>query len=110
MALDASSSHFAAFDWPWYMPAVDEYRALVESSELRDVRVWGENADRYFPDVAAMIRWVDQPSLVPLLACVPDRGKERFRDYVVRRMIEETKQDDGRCFETFRRINVSAIR
>ncbi len=37
-----------------------------------------------------------------------DGQKKEFRDYVVRRMIEETKQSDGRCFETFRRINVSA--
>jgi trans-aconitate methyltransferase len=29
-------------------------------------------------------------------------------DYVVRRTLNETKQSDGRCFETFRRVNVSA--
>ena len=32
------------------------------------------------------------------------------RGYVIKRMMEETRQDDGRCFETFRRINVSACR
>jgi trans-aconitate 2-methyltransferase len=90
------------------MPAVDEYTALVEASGLRDVKVWGENADRFFADANAIIQWIDQPSIVPFLACVTERQKKEFRDYVVRRIIEETKQDDGRCFETFRRINVSA--
>ena len=99
---------FADFDWPWYMPHVDEYQILAEASGLRDVRVWGENTDRYFPDEEAMIRWIDQPSLVPFLVHVADLEQKAFRDFVVRRMIEKTKQADGRCFETFRRINVSA--
>jgi trans-aconitate methyltransferase len=70
--------------------------------------VWGENADRFFPDAEAMINWVDQPSLVPFLAHVTDEVKSPFREFVVRRMIEETRRDDGRYFETFRRINVFA--
>lgn len=108
MALDEFAACFAGFEWPWFMPGVDEYLALVKTSGLREVQVWGENADRYFPDEATMIRWVDQPSLVPFLAHIPGRDREAFRSFVVKRMIEETKQDDGRCFETFRRINVSA--
>jgi trans-aconitate methyltransferase len=104
----AFSSYFADFPWPWCMPAVDEYKALAESSGLKDVRVWGENADRFFANVEAMTRWIDQPSIVPFLSRVAEGQKQEFRDYVVRRMIEETKQSDGRCFETFRRVNVSA--
>ncbi len=80
------------------------------SSGLHDVRVWGENADRFFPDADAMIRWIDQPSLVPFLAHVPDHAKDSFRDLVVNGMIEETKQEGERFFETFRRINVSAVK
>src|SRR5208283_569171 len=102
------SVYFQDFEWPWYMPAVDVYAALVASSGLGEVRVWGENADRFFRDAEAMIRWIDQPSIVPLLACVAEKHKRQFRDYVVRRMLEETQQSDGRCFETFRRVNVSA--
>jgi trans-aconitate 2-methyltransferase len=101
---------FYGFQWPWYMPSVDEYTRLAGSSRLRDVRVWGENADRYFPDAEAMIRWIDQPSLVPFLALVAGPAKAAFRDFVVSRMIDKTKQEDGRCFETFRRINVSATK
>jgi trans-aconitate methyltransferase len=80
----------------------------MEASGMDKARVWGENADRYFPDAGEMIRWIDQPSLVPFLAHLPERARPRFREYVIMRMIEETRQDDGRCFETFRRINVSA--
>jgi hypothetical protein len=45
---------------------------------------------------------------VPFLACVAEKDKAPFREFVVRRMIEETEQSDGRCFETFRRVNVFA--
>ena len=108
MALDLFKKHFSRFEWPWYMPAIGEYEYLVGESELRHARVWGENADRLFPDVEAMIAWVDQPSLVPLLACIPEPDRTSFRDFVVGRMVEETLQEDGRCFETFRRVNVFA--
>ncbi len=110
MVLDEFAGYFVEFEWPWCMPTIDQYRTLVESSGLHDARVWGENADRYFPDEDALIGWVDQPSLVPFLAHVPTPNKDAFREFVVRRMVEETKQDDGRCFETFRRINVSATK
>jgi trans-aconitate methyltransferase len=108
MAQEEFSVCFEDFEWPWNMPAVDEYSTLVASSGLTGVQVWGENADRFFPDHEAMIRWIDQPSIVPLLACVAEEHKRHFRDYVVGRMLGETQQSDGRCFETFRRINVAA--
>lgn len=110
MAREEFRPHFAPFQWPWYMPAVADYRVLAESSELKDTRVWGENADLFFADAEAMIRWVDQPSLVPFLAHIPEGAKATFREFVVKRMIEETQQEDGRCFETFRRVNLSAGR
>ena len=110
MSLDGISSGFKDFQWPWYMPVVSEYESVVQHSGFRDLRVWGENADRFFPDAEAMIQWIDQPSLVPLLPCVGEGDRSRFRDYVVRRMIETTRQADGRCFETFRRVNVFARR
>ena len=106
--LDAYGSYFVGFVWPWYMPPVDDYRRLAEGSELREVRVWGENADRFFPDTDALIGWIDQPSLVPFLAHVAEGVKAGFRDHVINEMIREVRQEDGRCFETFRRINLSA--
>ena len=108
MALDTFASCFSDFQWPWYMPRIDAYASLVSRSALRNARVWGENADLFSPNVEAMIKWIDQPCLVPFLACVPAEHQASFRDFVIKRMIEETKQEDGSCFETFRRINVSA--
>ncbi|MBI5578776.1 MAG: methyltransferase domain-containing protein [Deltaproteobacteria bacterium] len=110
MALDAFATSFAEFEWPWYMPSVDEYSELIEFAGMRHWRVWEENADRFFMGVDAMVAWVDQPSLVPFLAHVPADVARPFREFVVSRMTEETRQPDGRCFETFRRINVSALR
>ncbi|OPY78545.1 MAG: Trans-aconitate 2-methyltransferase [Syntrophorhabdus sp. PtaU1.Bin058] len=108
MSLEKYSPYFAGFQWPWYMPPLDEYRELVKEAGFHEARVWGENADRYFPDTDTMVRWVDQPNLVPFLPCIPEEQRAGFREWVVKRMIEETQQQDGRCFETFRRINVSA--
>jgi trans-aconitate methyltransferase len=108
MTLDRFREYFSDFEWPWYMPTIDEYASIADRSTLRNIRVWGDNTDRFFPDVQTMVNWVDQPSLVPFLSLVAERDKGAFRNSVVTRMINETQQDDGRCFETFRRINVSA--
>lgn len=108
MARQAFEGYFRDFVWPWYMPTLADYAALAAESGLRNVRVWDENADRYFPDTQSLVGWIEQPSLVPFLARVAEADKAAFRDYVVTRMIEETRQADGRCFETFRRINVAA--
>ncbi|MDD5056352.1 MAG: methyltransferase domain-containing protein [Sideroxydans sp.] len=100
--------YFSAFEWPWYMPTIEEYEALVRGISFAEARVWGENADRFFADKETMIRWIDQPSIVPFLKLVPDEHQAAFRQFVIDRMIQKTCQEDGRCFETFRRINVLA--
>ncbi|MZP43866.1 methyltransferase domain-containing protein [Heliobacterium gestii] len=100
--------HYKLFSWPWYMPAVDEYKALVNRYDFREALIWEENADRYFSDREGMIRWIDQPSIVPFLQYLPDDKKAAFRFAVVKGMIEQTLQADGTCFETFRRINLLA--
>ncbi len=101
---------FADFEWPWFMPRTDVYRALLRKFPFIETRVWEQNADRCFPDKDTMIKWIDQPSLVPFLAHLDDAHKQPFRDRVVQRMIERTCQPDERCFETFRRINIFARR
>ena len=110
MALDRFAEAFDGFEWPWYMPTLEAYTALAEESALCNVMVWGGNADRFFPDKEAIIRWIDQPSIVPLLPRLPESLRGAFRDYVVQSMVERTLQPDGSCFETFRRINLSAER
>ena len=88
------------------MPSVDEYRALMDEVAFVQKKVWSENADKHFESAEAMTKWIDQPSLVPFLGYVAEKDRQRFRDAVVEQMIEETLQNDGTYFETFRRINV----
>ncbi|HEX7474920.1 MAG TPA: methyltransferase domain-containing protein [Dehalococcoidales bacterium] len=108
IGLPEFSNYFRTFEWPWYMPVLDEYEKLVKEFPFTEIKVWGEIADRYFPDKETLIKWVDQPSIVPFLESIPELEKPGFRDYVVKKMLEETLQNDGRCFETFRRINLLA--
>ncbi len=100
--------YFSNYVWPWYMPKSEEYEVLVSRFPFKEVRVWGENADRFFPDENDLIKWIDQPSLVPFLKHVKDADKQIFRNWVIEQMVKQTRQADGRCFETFRRINVFA--
>jgi len=108
MSAEAYAGYFRGFDWPWFMPSAEDYRRLTAEVPFADRRVWSENADRYFDSVETLTKWIDQPSLVPFLACIAQRDRRSFRDAVVEQMIAETRQDDGRYFETFRRINVFA--
>ena len=102
------SAKFAAFEWPWYMPAVNEYRALMaESAAFTDVRIQGENADRTMTR-DELVRWLDQPSLVPFLKHLPPEDAQTFRDAAVDAMLAATRCGEDECFETFRRIDVSA--
>lgn len=110
MATEEFRGAFAGFEWPWYMPTVEEYAALVDRSPLRAAEVWGENADRYFPDAEAMLGWIDHPAIVPFRQHVDAQTGERFHRAVAERMVAATRQADGTCFETFRRINVLARR
>jgi trans-aconitate methyltransferase len=108
MAREPYGPHFAAFRWPWFMPRAREYEDLLEDSPFAHFDVWEENADRHFPDAESMTRWIDQPCIVPFLAALPEDLKRPFRDEVVAEMIAATQEEDGRCFETFRRLNVLA--
>jgi trans-aconitate 2-methyltransferase len=110
MRLPEYSALFTTFRWPYYMPSVEAYRAVMLDSGLDGVRVWGEPADRHFPTEAAVVGWLDQPSLVPFLAALPSDARGAFRAVVVNRMLNKTRCDDGRYFETFRRINVAATK
>ncbi len=100
--------YFSEFQWPWYMPTVDEYENNLKDFVFSELNVWSENTDRFFPDKEAMIGWVNQPNIVPFLKNIPEDKKELFREIVIEQMIKETLQENGRCFETFRRINVLA--
>ncbi len=102
--------YFHHFEWPWYMPSVEEYHKKISDCNFVDIEIQEENADRYFSDSEEMIKWINQPCIVPFIQCVPDEKKEDFRKSVIEKMIEKTRQPDGRCFETFRRINLKALK
>ncbi len=110
MGLERFAVYFSDFDWPWHMPSVDQYESLMAASAFRDYRVWPENADHFFSDADEMVAWIEQPSLVPFLESLPQRDKQAFRKFVIEQMLLQTRQSNGRFFETFRRINVSAFR
>ena len=101
------SEYFKSFVWPWCMPELDEYKALMTNFEIQDLEIWEENSDRYFPDKESIASWVEQPSIVPFLKYITDKElKSEFYNTVINNVIERTLQNNGTCFETFRRINV----
>lgn len=108
ISLGEYKEYFSEFIWPWYMPSIDEYTILLNKLSLSEVKVWGENKDRYFPDKDAIVGWINQPSIVPFLKYLPENKKEKFRNCVIDNVLSITKQDDNTYFETFRRINILA--
>ncbi len=100
--------YFKEFEWPWYMPSREDYAKIVAASGFSSSSISEVNRDRFFSDADEMIRWIEQPSIVPFIKVLPEGVKEKFRDEVVRAMLERTLQADGTCFETFRRIHVRA--
>lgn len=104
------SKYFLDFEWPWFMPSKFDYQHLVEQAGFSEIEVVEENADRYFPNTHEMTKWIDQPSLVPFMGCIPDGIKTVFRKEVIEDMLQKTQQQDGTCFETFRRIKVKAVK
>ena len=107
---DDFSWYFKELEWPWFNPSIGEYKDIIGSIPFRDVKVFEEIADRFFLNGNEMIRWIDQPALVPFIKYIPDEKKEMFRSEVINRMLKITKKEDGRCFEIFRRINIIAIK
>jgi trans-aconitate 2-methyltransferase len=101
--------YFKSFEWPWYMPDLKDYQKLIDTGLFSEFKIWQEKADRYFRDEEEMIKWIEQPSLVPFLKNIEERKlKGKFTNEVEEEMIKRTKLDDGRCFEPFRRINIYA--
>ena len=69
----------------------NDYRRLASRFPCRETRVCGENADRFFPDAQTMIRWIDQPCLVPILPCVAPTDREVFGTEVNERKVRATR-------------------
>lgn len=108
MESEEYGQYFKEFEWPWYMPSREDYAKIVAASGFSSCNISEVNRDRFFSDADEMIRWIDQPSIVPFVRALPEGVREKFRDAVVRAMLDRTLQADGTCFETFRRIQVRA--
>lgn len=108
MGSEEYGQYFKEFEWPWYMPSREDYAKIVAASGFSSCNISEVNRDRFFSDADEMIRWIDQPSIVPFVRALPEGVREKFRDEVVRAMLDRTLQADGTCFETFRRIHVRA--
>lgn len=102
--------YFRDYEWPWYMPARRDYEIILAAAGFSAYRITEVNRDRYFANADEMIRWIDQPSIVPFIRLLPDEKKVEFREEVIRSMLARTLQADGTCFETFRRIHVNAVK
>jgi trans-aconitate methyltransferase len=107
---DAYKKYFTNFEWPWFMPPKTEYEKIISNVGFREISIAYENEDKYFHDCDEMIEWIDTAAIVPFIQHLPDTQKESIRNSVISIMIEKTRQADGRYFETFRRLNVKAIK
>lgn len=110
MREDKYTDYFRDFEWPWYMPSKSNYQKLISNTAFSESEVTEEYVDRYFSSADEMIKWLDQPTIVPFLTVIPGSLKERFRNEVIEEMLQKALQPDGTCFETFRRIRVKAVK
>ena len=39
------AEYFNDFDWPWYMPSVNEYENILGQFDFKEAKAWGENPD-----------------------------------------------------------------
>lgn len=102
------AKYFTDFVWPWYMPTATEYRHSLSQSPFDNAEVREESMERLFPSDAPLIKWIDQPCLVPFLAVIDEKNKQPFRDTVIAQMIKRTKQAGGGFLERFFRLDILA--
>lgn len=110
MARPAFQPYFVDFEWPWTMPAPADYARLAAACGFPDAEIAELNRDRHFASAGEMIRWIDQPCIVPFLAHLPESARPAFRRAVIDQMLGRTREPGGTYFETFRRIRLAAVR
>jgi len=100
--------YFENYEWPWFMPSKKQYVELISGIGFAVYTIEEVNRDRYFSNASELIQWIDQPSFVPFIKCIPKELKETFRQEIIEEMLRRTQQSDGTYFETFRRIKIYA--
>ncbi len=108
MSHPAYSRYFPEFVWPWYMPTLTAYREMLARSPFEDVEVSIEHKERLFPSTDSIIKWIDQPCLVPFLAVVGEDDKQEFRAAVIKEVLDRTRQESGGFLEQFYRLDIRA--
>ena len=73
------AQYFKAYEWPWFMPSKKQYMDFISAIGFSSYTIKERNKDRYFSNASEMIRWIDQPCLVPFLKQIPQELKESFR-------------------------------
>lgn len=104
------AEYFTGFEWPFNMPAVPDFEKLAEKIGFSSFFAKEENEDRYFSDAAEMIRWLNQPCLVPFLSRLPESLKPEFAREAEDAMLIRTLKKDGTFYETFRRLYFGAVK
>lgn len=104
------ADYFRNFSWPWLTPSPEQYQRIVAVTAFRNARITIMKQDYYFPNGDKLVAWIDTSGLTPFLTVLPENLRSLFRDYVITRMLAETKQSDGRFLIPFRRLNVEAAR
>lgn len=102
------AKYFENIEWPWFMPSKGQYTELISTTGFSTYTIKEVNRDNYFPNSSEMIKWIDQPCIVPFIKYIPDELKETFRQEIIKEMLKRTQQPNGAYFETFRRIRVYA--
>ena len=100
------AKYFSEFVWPWYMPNLTEYQEIISQSSFREAQIIEERKERLFPSGDSLIKWIDQPCLVPFLAAIGDENKQVFRDIVIDQMLHRTRQAQGGFLEQFHRLDI----
>lgn len=108
MAEPRFANAFNGFEWPWFMPSIEAYRALVGDAGFATFEVFDENADRAIESETALVGWLDQPCLIPFLRHLPPDLRDPFRQQAIEMLLAATRQPDGSLFEVFRRVHVRA--
>lgn len=85
-----------------------QYEEMLSKIGYSDFAITEVNRDKFFEASDDMVKWIDWPCIVPFLEYLPDIIKVAFRKTVIEQMMEKTRQPDGTCFETFRRLQVYA--
>lgn len=106
--VDSYKCYFQNFKWPWFMPTKLQYKKLLANSGFPVYTITEVNRDRSFTTEDKLIKWIDQPCIVPFIEYIPDGLRDVFRQEVIEEMKEKTQQSDGTYFETFRRLQIYA--